>query len=791
VSRQVVAFATGGGKLNSIAVSGAVRVMRAGDFDGDGADEVAVLPIRGQAQDVCFFKGPKLAKLKDAISSGVVPWDPVKRRTLDTGENFRQGKQTWSGLSLKSANGTVADLNGDGAAELIYSPGVHSLKGGLRQLFALPEKFKTASYDYSYNMRLLAAGNLTDNPGAEIVLVEGPQVRLYDSTGKELGKAVAPFGFTDVDYLPGTPRGSMLLGSSPNGDDNIYRLSFEPGWEKALEKIERRGFMAASGSNLKQLADVAASWRGAPMQGADGPFDVVVNHSLWSGWDTKKFDTWIAEVRNYENIFPYSRLRFATCFWPGENAPLLRPDGKPWGRDKRFAHDLTREQIVAAAKHFESANCHFWVQVGHGCDPHLEVATVAAMLEAAPTMLLGFISAEDEQLDDVPYYFEHHIKPILELCLKHNKRFIPRNKDVWWAHWPADAKMREIIFNGRYRSVLLPSVEDSNSRSPEVNLAARVGLWLDGQVDGWASRCSADWFSFNRSWEWEYPMAGHPHLRYYVSQALLGARTFMLLNGERERLTGRWTRVGTEGTATFLHLLGKGALTPPRREQLRAVSPVALVMQQPSERFEKHGANGHHEEKWGEDTTDNQPWAFDRLDCYWGMAPLPPTDVSRYLWGRTRRDPSHLPTTAPHGFVALVPGSVSSADGPWKTVWTTGGDKLSKAGKSYSLADARIAITTNLADAAKKFPFAVKGRVFHQVIEQTPNHYVIALVDSGWLDPADRQVTLTAQLPGNWQATDRLTGEAIGPIGNGLLITVPAGTLRLLELRNATQSPQR
>ena len=87
-------------------------------------------------------------------------------------------------------------------------------------------------------------------------------------------------------------------------------------------------------------------------------------------------------------------------------------------------------------------------------------------MDAAPKTLLGFVSAEDEQLEDVPYYFEHHIRPILELCLKHQKRFIPRNKDVWWAHWPADAKMRELIFNGRYRSVLLPSVEDSNSRSP-------------------------------------------------------------------------------------------------------------------------------------------------------------------------------------------------------------------------------------------------------------------------------------------------------------------------------------
>ncbi len=768
VSRQVVAFGADGRKLTSVEVNGAVRVMRAGDFDGDGADEVAVLPIPLKPQDVLFFKGPRLTKLKEVVAGGTLPSDPV--------------------MTLKQANGVVGDLNGDGTAELIYKSGAYTFKGGLRPLFTLPGKFKELSYDYQYNMRLLAVGNLTDGPGAETVLVEGPQVRLYDAVGKELGHAVAPLGFTDVVYVPGTPYGSVILGSSPNGDDNLYRLSFEAGWERSLECLERRGFMAAVGASLKQLGDAAASWRGEPMVGANGPFDVVVNHHLWSGWSPNKFDGWIAEVRDYEKRFPYARLRFATAFWPGESALLLRPDGKPWGRDRRLEHDLTRAQIVAGAKYFESMRCAFWVQVGHGCSPHLEVATVAAMLQAAPTMLLGFVSAEDEQPDIIPYYMEHHIRPILELCLTHKKRFILRNKNVWWARWPADAKIRELIFNGRYRSVILPSVEDSNSRTPDVNLAARVGLWLDGQVDDWASRCSADWFSFNRSWEWEYPMTGHPQLRYYVVQTMLGARVFMMLNGEIERSTERWTRVGTEGTAMFLHLLGRGVITPPKREQLRSISPVALAMMHPSARFEAHGANGHHEEQWADDGSDAKPWAFDRLDCYWGMAPLPLTDVATYLWGHTRRDPSHLIVTAPHGFVCMVPYLTPRPGSLWTTVWTTDGDKLSRGGKDFTLTEARVAITADLTEAAKAFPFTVEGRVFHQVIESPRNHYIIALVDPGWLDPADRDVTLTAQLPGNWVVKDRLTGGKLGDSSKPLALRIPAGTFRLIELFPAVKS---
>lgn len=783
IGRQVFAFAAGGKPLGAPRpINGAVRLLRAGDFDGDGADEVAALPVRGQAHDLVFLKDSALTPMKERIVFERVPWDTSSPEAKQAGERFRKGKQTWTAKSLLTANGTAADLDGDRAEELIYSPGAYSLKGGLRQTVALPEKFKTPSYDQFYNMRLVAAGDLTDAPGAEIVLLEGAEIRVYGGDGRPLGAASAPFGFTDVAYVPGAPRGHVLLGSSPNGDDNIYRLRFEAGWEKAVAGLGRRGFMAGVGTNLGQLAEAVARWRGEPMSGAPAPYDVVVDHHMWSGPDLEKVDSWIAGVRAYEKEFPYPNLRFSTCFWPGEDAPLLRPDGKPWGRDTRLAHDLKRTDIVAGAKRFEAAKCHFWVQVGHGCDPHCEVATATAILEAAPTTCLGFVSAEDEQLDAVTYYFEHHIRPILELCVRHGKRFIPRNKDVWWLHWPADPRLEQLIFDGRYRSVILPCVEDSNSRTADAQLAARVGLWLDGRVDDWCCRISADWFCASRSWEWEYVMTGHPHLRYLASQAALGARAFMFLGGERKRGDAGWTRVGQEGAANFLHLVGKGILAPPRREQLRAISPLALVLQNPTKRFQEHGANGHHPEYWNADGSDSGTWAFDRLACYWAMAPLPQTDVSTYLWGRTRRTAEHIVTTAPHGFVCVLPGTGANTAGRWTSLWTTDGDVLAKGGKAAPLDEARATIASELAAGAKAFPLRVEGRVFHQIIERAPGRFVVALIDPGWLDPADREVTIAPVAGGHWTLGDRITGEKLGELRGPMALRVPGGALRLLDV---------
>lgn len=763
ISRRVVAFSATGQSTAQADVDGMIRILRAGDFDGDGRDEVAALVIRGQQQNICFFSGPKLARRSETIGRGKNGGDPL--------------------LSLRPANGLAADLNGDGAAEFIYPAGVYTLRGGVKRLLPGPERFRPGGYDSHYNMRQFAVGNLVGGPEPEWIVAEGPELRLYDHTGRELGRATAPFGFTALTYVPGSPHGSILLGSSPNGDENLYRITFAAGWEKAFARLERRGAMARIGNELQRIATAAARWQGEPMLGTDGPYDVIVNHTMWSGWSPQKFTTWIEEVRLYQNRFPSTRLRFATAFWPGEKAPLLRPDGQPWPRDRRLAHDLTREQIVAAARHFEQQRCPFWIQVGHGCGPHLELATVAAALQAAPKMLLGFISAEDEQPELMDYYFEHYLKPVLELSLAHGKHVILRNKNIWWARWPAEGKLRQMIFNGRYRAVLLPCVEDSNSRSPDVSLAARLGLWLDGQVDDWASRSCADWFSFNRSWEWEYPMTGHPHLRYYVSQALLGARVFMLLNGERSRSAADWSRVGAEGTVPFLDLLARGAITPPKRAQVQGISPVALLMQNPSRRFGEHGANGHNDAGWNRDPSDTQAWAFDRLDAYWGMAPLPDTDVATYLWGRARRDPSHLPITTPHGLVALLPGRLADPNPRWTSLWTTDGDQLRQGERGYSLTAGRAALQADLRAGTAAQPWIVSGAIFHQVVAQTPDHYVLALVDPGWVVPQDRLVQLRTTLPGAWRLRDRLTGQDLGPLDPTQTLVIPAGTLRLLDLR--------
>ena len=91
-------FSADGKRLgsNEWAVNGVIRMMRAGDFDGDGKDEVAVLPLRGQAKDLVFLDVPKLDTAKRADHFRI---DTVERfhtgRPKDR-EQYRSGKRPWN-----------------------------------------------------------------------------------------------------------------------------------------------------------------------------------------------------------------------------------------------------------------------------------------------------------------------------------------------------------------------------------------------------------------------------------------------------------------------------------------------------------------------------------------------------------------------------------------------------------------------------------------------------------------------------------------------------------------------
>jgi hypothetical protein len=109
------------------------------------------------------------------------------------------------------------------------------------------------------------------------------------------------------------------------------------------------------------------------------------------------------------------------------------------------------------------------------------------------------------------------------------------------------------------------------------------------------------------------------------------------------------------------------------------------------------------------------------------------------------------------------------------SVWRQGKDRLT----GQQAADA---LRASFEEAASRLPFRAEGYVFCQTLRLGGGHYRIYLIDPGWLDPADRDVTVRIQLDGAPTALDPLAGEAV-PVEEGCFhLTVPAGSLRIVDV---------
>ncbi len=795
VSRQLKMLAgSDGSVLASRDIGGVITRIRVGNVAGDAAPEIVVL-------STTYDSNPRKISI-----FGLEPGAPV---TLTVKVSPSNNEMLDGGLF----DFQLVDMDqpADGRDELVTPRGAFRFRPGLapsalevNPYVTFANRTPKQTYDFTYTMQMVAVGNFTAASGLEVAVLDGPDLSLYRHDGTFIATERAPQGFTDIVALRAEDRGMALspvvLGSAPNGDNQLYLFDLSAAdWRSTFTTLPRRGRAAEmANNNLAMLDELKKRPKSpeTPLRGQKGPFTVTLNHNILNDPDTLtgQLSNSIDVTRAFASApeLVGTNLRFASVVWAFEAGGLTRPDGALWKADRRYdPYQLSKANLFAIADRFKAADIFFFVQVGHGCDPYLAANTALAMCERAPDQCMGFVTAEDEgQDEDVEYYFEHFLRPILSGIAGMTRGpsqpqpvLILREKAAFWATTAASPAVRAVLFppGNPYKSIVVPSVEDSNSRSPDLNMAARLGLWRDGLVERWASRMTADDFSFNRMFEWEYPMAGHPHLRFLSAHASLGASIFMLFFGQGT--PDDPSRVGREGALPFLHLLGRGIIEPPTREQLVSLLPVGVRITTPLAAKYRDDANTGHVVN-GYDASDLAPGAFTRLACYWGMAPTPPTDLSSYLWGRTRQFGNFIPATPNGGFVSVLPAPVRDA-AAWDRVWSTNGIAIEDAdGDTVAPAAAKTALLADVATATRALPFKIQGTVFSATNHISTTRVVLTLIDPDYLDPRGAVVRIAAN-PGSgsgWDVRDRVTDKALGRLGDGLSITVDPGSLRVLEL---------
>lgn len=604
-----------------------------------------------------------------------------------------------------------------------------------------------------YRMNLLHAINLPDD--RYLLGHFGNVLIRYEVDGSCRDVVSGPFSPASAAFDPST--GKLFLGTEVSGGDGVYTLDLaDPHWPKAFASIEPDGKLARIAANLDTLRQQVAAYQPPAYQPESPTLTVVTSRP--------PTDLVGPDLITFVKRFTLSqRIDDPQALWCRH-------------RDRRRDYDLAADQIVARAAKLEKAKQPFILWAGHGKAAYLPLSTLQRVLDAAPHSCWGFEFAEMESADaDMQELVEKHIKPLAQLCADRHKKIFLRNKNIFWNGSVYRPYWRDSILQQKFADVFVPGLEETNCRTQELSLMARIGLWRRGIFDRWAARIVTDNANFDRMWEWGGQQILSHHIRHMVSRAALGARVFVV-----DIHQGPFTESLYPQLDVVYQMMQKGILLPPQPGDLLSLSPLSLQLSTPPDSdYLQHGTNGH-DYRFPDDS--HPELLFDRLDCYWAGTSLPDHDTSTYLAGIQRRLANYLPPF-PHGLVPIEPydpqGPSTSpnfiTDG--RLAWQPDGPKL-------SASQARQSIETTLQEGAQALPVLVEGKA-HWIASRLDDRRIrLTLVDPGYFDPQDRKIEIRLQDDDVAQATDILSGEPLPVANRRISLTIPAGSLRIIDLSN-------
>ena len=725
--------------------------------------------------------------------------------------------------------------------------------------FATPPDCPSLQYSDAYRMKCVAVGYFNgDDDNVQVAVVYGMDVSTYtiDEGGVKNGLipssgcARSNLSFADITTIhapPSPPPSSssppsraidtVLMGSAPNGDDNLYHLAFtkpnryhhnhhhhhhhhqhgddgrsEPGWIADVKGLQWQGRVASINDAIDSIHTLAQLNNHTFSPNTDL---ITVNLEAYVkfGSDinvTALVQELVERHAYYATRFPYpDRIRFAVefAFYEDYDAYFRMPNGAKWDHGNAHAplpRSVLLDQIV---KPLVTARVPFIVRAGHAGAPYVAPTTAKLVVQSAGRYCIGFSTAENHQFN-APHYLTGAVQPIMEMCVDEGCRVFFNEKGTFWASVLAGStSVGDVLFAPRYFNVSTPSAEDSNSRTPDLNLAARVGAFMGGGVSAWKARLVADTFAFNRLWDWSKVMVGHPHWRAILVQIVLGARfidmdcsqRFVDADGSGITVNG----VLEHGLAQLLHLIGKGVVYAPTREDILLPS-IALRTINATKRFVLSGTGGHDYRNLDTDSLDVAgELTLGRLENMWGMEPTSAEDAGAVLFGRERQFGNFMPATHAFGGLPMIlPGNFFSP--PFtrtntSAVFTTDGDTLrdpqGRTTTSQALEKAAILAGTTM--PFKFTPHEPSQGLFVQQIrirqqDKDEDSHLIYLINRGYSYPQPRvlgnlSVSSTGAMASNrCCVSDRVSGEEIGTleVGAGAIqVMVESGCFRVLQIR--------
>lgn len=745
---KVVYALDGEGKLiTTQEYPGVIRKLEVGDFKEDGAPLLLVITLSSDKYNWSSFGFYNPDTLKEIAS-------------LD----YKAAPKKMKGMMTDVR---VADVDKDGRDDVMYfvsaKLAMSIFNGEFKEIASFDAAKQTDPKVKRIVERYSHVNGISVAPARDEILMQFGQVHyLLDSKGNLKdwsGAASSRFSMADFCYHPAVDR---LYGiGSISGGNGIYEFDMQGNdwWKTNTEWIGR---LAEVTDNLETLYDQMLAFEPpAYQQPASTPWVMAYNGKISN------------EVmhRDFNKVIYVKHQMWSENY---DRSDIINVVGEESGarRDPRKPYNLSQAEIVTKATAFEAANEAFVVWAGHAGDPfYMSIDTLEAILEAAPTTCHGFIYAEMANTEDPRnhYFINHYLPRLAAACRKQGVAKLHfRYKQLFWATTVHMDPWADMFLSGKYADVLSPATEDTNSITQELNLAGRVGMFAGGYVNDFGMRLIDD-----NPTGWR-PLAPcrqktlSPFLRSGVMRAAYGARYGVLHNF--------YGFTGPDMTL-LLGLMGSGILPRVEAEDILSIGSWHLMEKIPHDVEERTHSLGHDISQYQEADYDR---VFAATDVHWSGASVPAYDFSKAL-GVDYRWLNFMPEL-PYGMIPIAPASYRA--------------ELTKKGVLYSVSDSQSGRVDGQKIAAEKFgpilmktaqsgaskmPLIVKGAAW-SAIRLDKKHVRLILIDPGYLDPQERQAEIFFQQTKPKRATDILTKTAFKISGNSLSLSVPAGSMRFVDL---------
>ncbi len=687
--------------------------------------------------------------------------DPVSKRVVKKGD-ISSIFQPLLEMSFMLHDLMVKDIDNDNRDEILFFGRAKSasciiLNGDLDVMSSFQADVEDRQrYAYVYGTCLLPFKD-------QITFQMGGYLYVTDLKGNLIAKSGKSYSGIIYNKLLFLPESKQLFGAGQIGGGNgiySYDVTKDRWWEEKHEFIGRHKEVE---NNLNTLYQQTLGFELPKYQKAsDKSYNLITETS-----ETKEVKKLKNQDVNYIRQYVYSENT--------DRSELVKKIGKEALRiDKRKPYDLSREDILNKARDHEKNNQKFTIWAGHGSDPFmLQIETIEQILKVAPNTCYGFVYAEMSHTEDprvihfVKEYIPRIAKAIRENANKAKLYF--RYKHMFWAADCERPLWRELFFSNKYNDILVPSAEDTNNRLQDLNFAGRVGMFASGYVNDYAMRLVDD---NPTSWRPLSPggqRSVSPYLRNGAIMAAYGSRYGILFDIEY---------LEEPGMNILFALMKSGVLPVVEKEDILSIGSWHLI-KDINENYLKEVNEGHDlcvYKTSAEDAVVSVP------SVGWCGATVPNHDYSKIAMGVDYRWLNFLPEM-PNGMVPITNVDYKK--------------ELDKNGISYSVSDIKHGYVGDKKISGKDYGKVLKNTIEAEgdklllkvkeaswsLIKLDDKHARLVLADPGYINPQDRKVTIYLQGRNKLiNAVDILTKENISIKNKTIKLTVPAGSMRFIDL---------